>query len=384
MKISDIVKVNIVDVTSYETNSIQMNSVAAVIFVHKLQTAEVGVTDTTWKPFADLDPTNEGYIGDDVIGRIESTYRINGGISLVCKRIYITEGETDENVMLDEIIEAINGGSTQVALGTTIKNVQLAWDSTYTPTLGSIADAMIDEAAPENTKILFVTVNSTPAGLSAKPNVFYHYSVATSFVNYYESAAAMAYLSKINYVADEIKDYEYTEWLGADAMINLVDEKPDESQGIVNIFTPLGGRSVLVGGNMTDGVRLITYYFELILSDRITAVLASLALEKLKFTPATYSRLYNSLTNVLDVFANNGLFDKTFIATEEIAIFRDDTKFVLVRNGEILSYGYSVSTLPPTAADLTARNYTGIFIHFAISNQIRTIEVSGLVLGGIN
>ena len=383
MKISDIVKVNIENVTSYETNSTQMNSVAAVLFVHKLQTAEVGNTDTEWVPFSELDPTNEGYIGDDVIGRIESTYRVNGGISLVCKRVYILEAETDENVMLGEIIDAINGGNLHTGLETTIKNVQLAWDSTYTPTLGSVANAMIDTAAPENTKILFVTVNATPAGLSSRPNIFYHYSTATSFVNYYESAAAMAYLSKINYVTDEIKDYEYTEWLGSAAMVNLVDEKPDETQGIVNIFTPLGGRKVLVGGNMTDGVRLITYYFELILSDKIANVLAVLVLDKLKFVPSTYSQLYNSITIQLDVFANNGLFDRTFVASENQNIFRDNIQYTLIRKDEILLYGYTVSVLPPTANDLATRNYTGVFIHFAISNQIRTIEVTGLTLGGV-
>lgn len=384
MKISDIVKVNISNITSSEPNSEQMNSVAAVLFIHKLNGVdEVGVTDTEWIPFADLDPSNEGYIGDDVIGRIESTFRINGGISLVCKRIYLDAAVT-ENDALAEIIEAMNGGDTHTGLIASIKNVQLAWDSSYTPTVASIADGVYDADAPENTKLLFVTSNALPASLSAKYNVFYHYATGNPFINYYESAAAMAYLSKINYFTDTIRDYEYTEWLGGASSFNPVDNKPDETQGKVNIFTELAGRNVIVGGVLTNGVRLITYYFELILSDRITSVLTQLTLAKLNFDQSTYSRLYNAITIELDVFAENGLLDKEFVSTEEKFIFRDSIRYTLVDDEEILSSGYVVNVLPPTQQDLSDRNFTGIFIHFAISNQIRTIEVAGLALGGVS
>ena len=314
MKISDVVKVNIENITSFEPNSDQMNSIAAVLFVHKLDgVAEVGVTDIDWVSFDQLDPTNVGYIGDDVIGRIESTYRVNGGVSLVCKRIYLASGVSD-NDALAEIIEAINGGTTHTKLNSAIKNIQLAWDNSYTPTIGSLADAFVDEAAPENTKILFVTSNATPAALSSKSNVFYHYSTATgTFINYYESAAAMAYLSKINYLSDEIKDYEYTEWLGSESEINIVETKPSEDQGKISIFTEIANRKIISGGYMTNGVRLITYYFELILSDRIAITLALLTLDKLKFNNSTYSALYNAITIELDVFGDNGIFDKATI-----------------------------------------------------------------------
>jgi hypothetical protein len=381
MKISDIVKVNITNVPSFTPNTTQMNSVAAVLFVHRLQSGESGTTDTAWRAVGEL---GTGYIGEDILDRIEETYRLNGGVSLVFKRIYLATGATD-NEALAIMTNAIKGGAGQTALDVEVKNVQLAWSNTFTPAVGSLADALIDANAPENTKILFVTSNATPSALTLKQNVFWHYSVSSgTFVNYYESAAAMAYLSKINYNSDEVQDYEYTEWLGSSLQINLVDNKPSEAQGKVNIFTSLANRNVLIGGVLTNGVRLITYYFELILTERITNSLALLTLNKLKFDQTTYATLYNAITIELDVFANNGLLDTSFTVQSDEIIFRDGNRFVLVEQGQILNYGYSVNVLPPTADDLTTRNYTGLYIHFAISNQIRTIQVSGLALGGIN
>jgi hypothetical protein len=383
MKISDIVKVNIANISSYEANSLQMNSVAAVLFVHKLEEGLAATSDTTWLPFDQLDLEEEGYIGDDIINRIELTYRSNGGVSLVVKRIYLPTSATllEGNTALKNAIRGLEG---QQILSTSIKNIQLAFDTTFVPTISSLADDLVDTVAPENTKILFITSNSLPVTLNTRPNVFYHYSTSTGvFVNYYESAAAMAYLSKINYISDQIKDYEYTTWQTS-APHNLVSAKPSELQGNVNIFTSLVNRSVLIGGTMTNGVRLITYYFQLILTDIITNTLALLTLDKLKFSQETYGLLYNVITIQLDRFASNGLLDTEFVALQDEVIFRDSVRYRLVRQGEILSYGYIVNILPPTQADITLRNYTGIYIHFAIANQIRTIEVSGLAIGGIN
>jgi hypothetical protein len=384
MKLSDIVKVNITNIPSYDANSLQMNSVAAVLFVHKLGSGETATSDTNWVAFESLYPENEGYVGDDIIGRIEKTYRLNGGISLVCKRIYLATDATTEAGMT-ALTNAVIGGGSQIALGSSIKNIQLAFDSTFVPTISILADNLVDSTAPENTKILFITSNSLPTGLITRPNVFYHYSTSTgTFVNYYESAAAMAYLSKIVYTSDQIQDYEYTEWTGLPTEINTVSVKPSQLQGYVNIFTPLANRTVIIGGVMTNNVRLITYYFELILTDILTNRLATLTLNKLKFNSSTYGLLYNAITIELDVFALNGLLDKQFVAKQDEIIFRDSIRYRLVRKDEIMSFGYVVNVLPPTQADITARKYTGIYIHFAISNQIRTIEVSGLALGGIN
>lgn len=373
MKISDIVKVNINGTLAYSANSAEMNSTAAVLYVSQ----ESGTSDTAWVNYTLL---GTGYNGEALIERIGATYFANGGISLIVKRIYLSEAD-----VLSDWTNAIYGAENNEALPLNVKNIQLAWNTAPAVSVRAIAQATVSTSNPDQSKTLFVTSNSAPTSLLDITNVFWHYATATSFTNYYESAAAMAYLSRINYSDDTIRDYEYTVWTGGANLINRVAELgPNvEDGGKVNYFVTLANRTVLINGVMTNGVRLVTHYFEEILTERITNILGLLTIQKLNFDQSTYSYLYNVLTIELDKFANNGLLNTEFVVPADRVIFRDDIRYVLAQAGDIMEFGYVVRVLPPTANDITTRNYTGIYILLAFANQIRTIDVTGLVLGGV-
>lgn len=385
MKISDIVTINIESTLPYQSNASQMNEVGAIIYVGADSGSDT--TDATW---VSADNLGTGYTGETSINRAITTFEANGGISLVVKRIYF-DGETAAQ-QVDELAKAVYGGEgilevAHTALGTSVKNIQLVFDTTPSFTFNSLATELVDSEAPENTKILFVTSTVKPSGLTLSQNIFFHYISASASVNYFESIAAMAYLSKINYGLDQIKDYEYTQWAGDISKVNLIDSIDSttiEAGGKVSYFTTVAGLNVLIGGRLTNNVRLISYYFELILADRISNLLARLTLQKLKFNQGTYSYLYNALTVELDRFANNGLLNTAFVSTEDKIVFRDSVRHILVQNGDRLALGYIVKTLPPTANDIATKNYTGIYILYAIADQIRTLDVSGIVLGGIS
>ena len=388
MKISDIVKLKIDSSLAYSSNVSEMNNTGAILFIHKLTGDEVGTTntDSNWLTTTGL---GSGYFGKIEMDRAISSYLTNGGIALVAKRIYFDALATDGE-MIDEIEKAVYGGSgitetVHIGLPTDVKNIQLVWETQPSFGLGGLASAFIKTSAPETSKLLFVTSTSAPTGLSLTPNVFYHY-IDGAQINYFESIAAMAYLSKINYETDEIKDYEYTIWGNGDSNVTLldsIDSETIEQGGKVNFFSKTAGLNVLIGGVMTNSERLISYYFGLILSDRISQILTRLTLEKLKFNQSTYAYIYNVITIELDKFASNGLLDTEYVATETKLIFRDNVRYKLLENGENLIYGYSVSTLPPTQQDLQERNYTGVYILYAIANQIRTLEIQAIVLGGL-
>lgn len=377
MKISDIVKVDINSTLAYSANSAEMNSTAAVLYVSD----ESGTSDTDWVDYQDL---VTGYNGEAQIERVGATYFANGGVSLLVKRIYKNSAGTSTDDWTDAIF-ANAVGSTQTALPVSVKNIQLVWpEAESAPNIRAIAQASVFTSNPDQDKILFVTSNAAPTSLLDIPNVFWHYATASSFVNYYESAAAMAYLSKINYSDDTIRDYEYTVWGGGASAVNKIEDLDSnvEASGKVNYFTTLANRTVLIGGVMTNGTRLVTHYFEQILTERITNLLGLLTIQKLNFDQSTYSYLYNVLTIELDKFADNGLLNQSFEVPEQRIIFRDDVRYVLAQAGQIMEFGYIVRVLPPTANDLSTRNYTGIYILLAFANQIKTIEVTGLVLGG--
>lgn len=374
MKISDIVKVNINGNLAYSANSAEMNSTAAVLYI----SSESGTTDPNWVDYTELG--NE-YNGEALIERIGATYFANGGVSLLVKRLYFEN--TPDNIT--SITEAIYGGENNEALPTDVKNIQLAFNVSPATSIRSIALATISTSNPDQSKLLFVTSNDAPVNLTDIDNVFYHFSTSTSFTNYYESAAAMAYLSKINYQDDTIKDYEYTVWAGGANLVNRIEDlgASVEDGGRVNYFTRLANRTVLINGVMTNGVRLITYYFEQILTTRITNLLGLLTIQKLKFEQSTFSFISNLLSIELDKFADNGLLNNEFVVQEQRVIFRDDVRYVLAEKGKSMDFGYILETLPPTANDILTRNYTGIYILLAFANQIRTIEVTGIVIGGV-
>lgn len=395
MKISEIVKVSINGTVSSAPIVSQMNNTGAIIFAYVKDGDETApmTNDFTWKKPSDL---GAAYLGDTAINRAVDTYQLNGGVELVVKRLYFEKG-VSEVQLTDEIDKAVHGGtgvleSPHTALDTSIKNIQLVWNidgSSPQPSLpiSAIAEKLLVSGNPQETKILFVTSISDPVGLIKKPNIFYHYiGSVTNQQNYFESIAAMAYLSKINYEVDQIQDYEYTIWGNGDIGVNLInniDRRVVEAGGKVNFFSKTAGLNVLIGGVMTNEARLLSYYFGIILADRISTILAGLTLSKLKFQQSTYGYIYNLLTIELDKFANNGLLDTEFVNREARTVFRDDVQYTLVEADQVLDYGYVVNTLPATQSDLDSRKYTGVYIVYAIANQIRTMEIEGIVLGGI-
>lgn len=390
MKISDIVTLNIESSVTYNPNLTDMNSVGAIVFINISSTSTpAGTTDGTW---ISSNVLGDSYVGKTEIDRAINTFVNNGGVSLVAKKLYFATAVTSAQI-IDEVTKAVYGGTgvtstVHTALGDEIKNIQLVWLSNEQPSISfsSLASNLLKVDSPEQTKILFITSKNAPSGLTLTPNIFYHFIGSSASVNYFESIAAMAYLSKINYSLDTIKDYEYTIWGNGDSGVNLLNSLPTgtESGGSVNFFSKTAGLNILIGGYMTNGVRIISYYFGLILSHRISELLTKLTIEKLNFNQTSYAYIYNIITIEMDKFASNGLLDTSYVATETKLVFRDNIRYKLIEEGKILDYGYVVNTLPPTQNDLTTRNYTGVYILYAIANQIRTLEIQGIVLGGLS
>lgn len=381
MKISDIVKVNIDSDLTYSANSSEMNSTAAVLYISN----ETGTNDLNWLSYEVLEGLS--YSGNTVIDTVVDTYISNGGISLLVKRLYF-DADADPLVVdtLDALKTAIYGGVGIGGLPVNVKNIQLAFSEDYTLTtsLRDLAQGLVNETNSDETKLLFVTSNTSPVALITEvENVFYHYYIGDE--NYYESAAAMAYLSKINYSGDIIRDYEYTVWAGNPSEVNIVSELPAsvEDSGRVNYFTTLANRRILINGVMTNGVRLTTYYFQQILTERITNLLGLLTIQKLNFDQSTFSFISNLLSIELDKFSDNNLLNNELVVPEQKFIFRDGIKYVLAEKGEKMEFGYILQTLPPTANDINTRNYSGVYILLAFANQIRTIDITGIVIGGI-
>lgn len=377
MKTSNIVKVNINNIPPAYGININNNAIAAVIIVSNIPSI---ASDTTWKTFAEIENTSQ----PEVLATaktINDTFTQNGGGMLLFKRLHaITSGNLASSITT--AAETLEPGVINIQLAVAANRTGTASIALNNSDIVTIADDLFDASSQEDNKIIFVTSDLLPsAGLNGVSNVFYQYVGNAN--HSYESVAALAYYTNIDYRSSVIKDYEYTNWNGPLNANSLVDELPDETTGKVNIFTNLANRVVLVGGYLTNGVRLHVLYFEIVMSQKIATVLVEILLNKIEFNAAGYAAMYNAVTAQLDVFASNNVLDLGFISPDIYTTERNNVRFELLKIGEPLIDGYKVITMPASKADLTNRTYTGLIIYVAMNNQIRKIEVNGLVIGGV-
>lgn len=397
MKISDIVKVNLAtsSTSTGVVSAADLNNTAGVLIVMN----ETGTADTTWQTASSLLAAGVDFTAKAAFTRLVNAYSNNGGVNLVAKRIYV-QSLTEDTLTL-EMIAAINGGEEHVAVATDVINIMVIDESGSSLSLiGTIAEAVQNSSAPEEEKILMLNLTGdySSLGLSDVDNVFINYydqraNGAAASQNNYEVALAAAYVSKIDYESDIIKGFEYTPFFGyveASNNLNIAETLPspqDNGDIYVNMVTFLVDRYLTIGGVMTNGSSYLAKYFSIVLTQKITRELARLVINKVKFENATYSSISNSLTILLDVFARNGLLDQEYKADVERKIvineLSGDVTYQTISPGEVFTQGYKVFTFPPSQFDLANKTYSGVYTYIAIGSQIREINVSGLLVGGV-
>ena len=388
MKISEIVKVILTSDSTNPPVSSELNLTAGVIVVID----GPGVTDLTWKTAAELLPAGVSFTNKSAFESLVNTYANNGGMNLVVKRIF--DEDLSEASVAAEIIAAVNGNASHAAVETEVINIMLIDESNLVSgSLQTIANGIKNTAHPEEEKILMVNRASVPSGISVD-NVFvnYYQTKADGGVpaqNNYEAALAAAYVSRINYGSDIIKGFEYTPFQGYNPTLenlNIANSLPNpENYGgtYANIITYLVGRYLAIGGVMANGSNFLSKYFSIVLTQKVTKTLTQLVVNKLKFQNTTYSAIANTLTEMLDVFTRNDLLDTEYVAVDNHIVTIDNVAYTTINAGDTFTEGYRVFTLPPSESDLANKVYSGVYVYLAIGNQIRTINVSGLVLGGV-
>lgn len=401
MKITDIVKVTISSEVPISTRGfLNREAVACII----LQSSVTGLaTDTEWKSY-DEAISSTGLSAPDValfdskvkkeIVAWANTFIAHGGSisQAVFKRIYVASPGTD--VLSDIVKNAVQGTSTQEALETNIIQIQLLWErggTLYTAVtedvIKAIAANLNGNTEIVNRKILFVTMPSAPADISTVGNLAWHQSsIASNADQVYESALTIGYLSSFDFGSTTpINDVEYTEWRGASL---VTTENLTTGVGGYSIITSIrlsGSQEyrVLVGGLVGSGERVLTEYFVVVITQLCTDALAGLVLSKIKYSEALFGSVYSTLANVLDQFTGNQLFESNFVSPITRVVNRDGVNYWVIKENESLPYGYKLITLPVTQADRAAKTYTGTILYIALGSQIRTVELRGLVIGGI-
>lgn len=398
MKISDLITVDMTNrVESAALQNNFSNPTVAVIFL----TSAAGERDKEWQPiheYAGKKDEDTGALLYPDLDRLSSVFFNNGGINIVVKRLPMenltgpadvigkmingfsdTEGE--DEALKDDIINIILAGETAPGPAVLANAVAEKVDGTKNQerlVLVNIKSDELKEITPADN--LYVNVYDTKAS-DGKP----------ADANNYEVALTAAYVSKINYRNSIIKGLEYTIFNGSKDSLNVMRNVPELNPLFgVNIITELVNRYMIIGGVTASagrGTPYIAKYFSIVLAQRIKNTLAALLINKLNFENTTYSKISNALTAELDLFINNKLLDTEFEVQEDETVVIETAAgnniYHTIKQGERLNDGYKVFTLPPSLKDLKDKTYSGIYIYYAINNQIRTVHVNGLVLGGM-
>lgn len=402
MKITDIVKVTISSEVPISSRSfLNREAVACIILQNSVTDLD---TDTEWKSYEDAvtsgfspaDPQLDDF-NNKVKKEIDawaSTFTAHGGsvTQAVFKRIKIATPATDD--IVTAVAEAVRGNDSHEALATNIIQVQLMWEH------GGALDSRLDEdmirgialnlnggAEVVERKILFVTMPSTPVNITSSTNLAWHQTnIPISGNQVYESALTMAYLSSFIFDSRQvINDVEYTAWNGAP--VSTVDDLAPGVGGYSALTSiKLSGNqeyTVMVGGLVGSGERILTAYFVVVITQLCTDALAQLVLGKIKYSQAMFGIIYSTIADIMDKFTSNQLLESNFPSPITRVVNRDGANFWTIKEGEKLPYGYKLVTLPITQADRAARTYSGAILYIALGQQLKTIELRGLMIGGI-
>lgn len=404
MKITDIIKVRITDDAIVSSNGFTNREAVACII---LQNSAVDLpTSATWLSYEQIlalgdgivDPAQKNAYNTKVKNEIEAwaaTFTAHGGNILQAKFKQLNVSAVGVSVS-DLISSAVYGSPLTTGLDTNIVQLQLLWERGGTAeslvdeaTLKAISLTLLDQNYPINSKVLYVTRLDKPTtNISEHDNLVWVKTGRTSVQTMvYESALPMAFFASIDFNStQEIKDVEYTQWAGA-SLDGATTEEIDDANGSYNIVTDikLSGNAnyrLFVRGEAASGIKIRTIYFEIIISQLCTDALARLVFEKKKFTASTFGLIYSTLANVLDKFTINQLLDIGFVSDITRIVNRNGVDYHVLKQGEKLPYGYKLGTLPVTRSDQANKIYTGTFLYIAFADQIRKIELNGLLIGG--
>lgn len=406
MKISDIVTVNMNKASNATfTNNTSSNSTAAIIALILRDSNNAGKSDDLiWR----------SYRADEVspeVVKAANVYFNNGGRELLVKELYY---ETAEEMVDSKIRDAIRGSDSHTGLRLDVINVMLVGNDALIIGQAAAIMSKINAATeenvdgevvkrPEEEKIILINIKKelmfvegesglTPIAFDKElDNLFINIyedraSGSGAIENNYEMALAAAYMSKINYGADTIRGFEYTVMNGQITNINTAKQLIKGSTR-TNMIAELAGRYLAIGAQMVNGDNFLGKYFTIVLTQRITSALAELTISKLNFENRSYALITSALNATMDVFRTNQLLNTEFVVEKDVFVNIETASGteaqLTIEKGEVLEAGYKVFTLLPSTSDLRTKTYSGAHIYFAINNQIRKMNVSGLVLGGI-
>lgn len=193
-----------------------------------------------------------------------------------------------------------------------------------------------------------------------------------------------AYFSKVDLNGtDSIQDYNFTSEVGPAAEV-LTDTEYDNLIGKnYNFVATIGNKTLNWGGNIASGVGLDTIFGTIAVENDVTDAALDIVTAKQYFTEAGVNNIVTVIKDSIVRYVSNGFIapDSTYLGQDQVLNY-NGIDFPTIRNGQTLSLGYLVFTIPVanvSAADKAARKLPPISVFINARGSIRRIDINGEV-----
>ena len=193
--------------------------------------------------------------------------------------------------------------------------------------------------------------------------------------NLYYLSHTAAYLNNLS-LNTIVKDYCYTK---SNSIIPEVVTKivTDKQKWIKNYIVNIGGKGVVLGGELSSGENLVNTFMIMLLEKRLKIELFNLL--TLKYNKSEIqSQLNNIITNELNNFYNIEAIESGFYRNKDYSINYNNYNFKIIDQNEYLSNGYKlyiVDILKISEEDNKNHKMTPVIIVLNMQKQIRFIEL---------
>ena len=218
--------------------------------------------------------------------------------------------------------------------------------------------------------IFFILANKKDKKINSD-NLFY--LECNSNLHYLSHTAA--YLNNLS-LSRVIKDYCYTK---TNSIIPEVTTKivTDKQKWIRNYIVNIGGKGVVLGGELSSGENLVNTFMIMLLEKRLKIELFNLL--TLKYNKSEIqSQLNNIITNELNNFYNIEAIESGFYREKDYSINYNNYNFKIINQNEYLNKGYKlyiVDILKISEEDNKNHKMTPVIIVLNMQKQIRFIEL---------
>lgn len=151
-----------------------------------------------------------------------------------------------------------------------------------------------------------------------------------------------------------------------------------------NVIVNLGNRyNTFDGGKMVDGQPIHSAWGFAIFKENCEDVITDLLVEKLPYANSSNAVIENVLNQICNTFVNNGLIgtEKEYTQPTQTTQYNGVT-YTLIREGQVLSNGYTIYSIPIANAELADRQagkIPPIYIYAIIDDVIRQVKIIGEV-----